>query len=521
MRPSSSSAGRRGTAGEIGDRDTGQAGHTQAFLPIATVGAGGPGQFGRGLDCRHASVASGLAVAGVTGGAWASGPLEARTAGLLLRDAELDGRTRADIRVSGGRVTQVAAGLPGRPGEVVYDCRGGAVLPGLCDHHLHLHALAAADASVRCGPPEVCDRAGLAAVLAAAVPDTRGWVRGVGYAESVAGDLDAAALDRMRGDRPVRVQHRSGALWMLNSAALAATGADGPGTGGHPGTERGADGRPNGRFWRADAWLRSRLPPSDPPGLERVGATLLGHGITAVTDATPGLDTAAVAAITGAMRDGALPQRVQLLGVPLGTTLPGDRGRGGPVAGPFKIVLADSGLPGLDALAGQIGAAHAAGRSVAVHCVTREALVPADLVPDLARLGVRVVTQPGFLADRGDGFLRDVDPRDRDDLYRCGSLLRAGIGVALSSDAPYGPLDPWAVIDAAVARRTASGQVAGPGEAITFARALDAYLAPLGDPGGPPRRVRPGLPADLVVLRAPLARCPAWRTRSGPCWWAE
>jgi predicted amidohydrolase YtcJ len=166
-----------------------------------------------------------------------------------------------------------------------------------------------------------------------------------------------------------------------------------------------------------------------------------------------------------------------------------------------------------------------------VHCVTREALVllvaalreagarpgdriehaalvPADLVPDLARLGVRVVTQPGFLADRGDGFLRDVDPRDRDDLYRCGSLLRAGIGVALSSDAPYGPLDPWAVIDAAVARRTASGQVAGPGEAITFARALDAYLAPLGDPGGPPRRVRPGLPADLVVLRAPLARVP-------------
>jgi predicted amidohydrolase YtcJ len=194
-------------------------------------------------------------------------------------------------------------------------------------------------------------------------------------------------------------------------------------------------------------------------------------------------------------------------------------------------VLADAGLPGLAELAGQIRAAHAAGRGVAVHCVTREALVllvaalreagtrpgdriehaalvPAELVPDLARLGVRVVTQPGFLADRGDDFLRDVDPRDRGDLYRCGSLLRAGIGVALSSDAPYGPLDPWAVINAAVARRTASGQVAGPGEAVTFAGALDAYLTPLGDPGGPPRRVRPGLPADLVVLRAPLARVP-------------
>jgi predicted amidohydrolase YtcJ len=64
------------------------------------------------------------------------------------------------------------------------------------------------------------------------------------------------------------------------------------------------------------------------------------------------------------------------------------------------------------------------------------------------------------------------------------------------------------VIAAATARRTASGQVAGPGERITFCQALDAYLAPPGDPGGAPRRVRPGMPADLVVLRTPLADVP-------------
>ncbi len=446
--------------------------------------------------------------------------------GLLLRGAELGGRTRADVRISGGTVAETGPGLRPLRGEAVYDCGGGAVIAGLCDHHLHLHALAAWNASARCGPPGVTDRAGLAAALAAAPADEQGWVRGVGYIESVAGDLDATALDRLHARRPVRVQHRSGALWMLNSAALAAIGA-GHGAD-HPGLERGPDGQPDGRLWRADAWLRSRLPPAGPPGLAAVGAALLRYGITAVTDATPDLDARAIAAVGEAMARGDLLQRVQLLGVPLGVTLPADHGAAGPVTGPSKIVLADSGLPAYTELAERVRAAHAAGRPVAVHCVSREALilllavlgdagavpgdriehaalVPAGLIPELARLGVRVVTQPGFLPHRGDDFLRDLPPAEHPDLYRCASLQAAGVPVALSSDAPYGPPDPWAGMAAAAGRRTASGRVAGPAERITFAQALRGYLAAPGDPGGPPRRVVPGAAADLVVLRVPLA----------------
>jgi predicted amidohydrolase YtcJ len=445
---------------------------------------------------------------------------------VLLRHAEINGRFRADLRVSRGMVTEVAPALRRRGGEPTFDCQGGAVLPGLCDHHVHLHALAARAGSAECGPPAVTGPAALAGALAAARPDSSGWIRGAGYTESVAGDLDAPALDRFRADRPVRVQHRSGALWMLNTAALTAIGAI---RADHPGVERDAGGRPTGRLWRADAWLRSRLPAAGPPGLTGVGAALLGHGITAVTDATPDLDASAITAIGQAMTRQLLPPRVALLGAPLGVPLPGDRGEPGPSSGPYKIVLADSGLPGYDELTGWIRAARTAGRAVAAHCVTREALVlllavlaetgprpgdriehaalvPPELVPELARLGVRVVTQPGFLAHRGDDFLRDVPPADRPDLYRCATLLSAGIPVALSSDAPFGPLGPWAVIAAAVSRRTASGEVASPGERISFAQALDAYLAPPEDPGGRPRRVSPGLPADLVVLRAPLAQ---------------
>jgi predicted amidohydrolase YtcJ len=396
--------------------------------------------------------------------------------------------------------------------------------------------MAAARTSVRCGPPGVRDRAGLAAALAAATPDEAGWIRGTGYFESVAGDLDALALDRMRADRPVRIQHRSGALWILNTAALGAIGLTGTGgaviAAGHPGVERDAGGRATGRLWRADDWLRhARLPDpaaAVPVRLAGIGAELVRYGLTAVTDATPDLDDAAIARISDSMARAELPPRVHLLGAPLGAALPAVPGLS---AGPCKIVLADSGMLSYAGLTGHITAAHGSGRAVAVHCVTREALVvlvaaltetgtlegdrvehagivPGELLEGLSRLRVRVVTQPGFLADRGDDFLAGLPDADRADLYRCGSLLRAGVRVALSSDAPYGPADPWAVMAAAVSRRTASGAVAGAAERISFGAALDAYLAPPEDPGGAPRRITPGMTADLVVLRAPRAALP-------------
>lgn len=434
--------------------------------------------------------------------------------GLLLRSVELAGRQVRDVRLAGGRITEVGA-LARFPGEPAWDCRGAALLPGLCDHHLHLHALAAADRSVSCGPPATVDPAALGTALADAPADEHGWVRGIGYVESVAGELDAGALDRLHAGRPVRIQHRGGALWMLNGAALRHLGLAG---GEHPGIERARDGTPTGRLWRADDWLRGRLPASRPPDLAGVGRRLAALGITAVTDATPDLAPEAIDAITEAHRSGALPQRPQLLGAPPGH----------PAAGPSKIVLADSGLPDLDALTERIRATHLAGRPVAAHCVTQEALVlllaalddagsmpgdriehaalvPEGLLPALAASGLRVVTQPGFLADRGDDYLRDVPAEQHGDLYRCRSLLDAGVPLALSSDGPYGPLDPWAVIAAAVHRRTGSGAVVAPAERLTPVRALHGYLSTPGHPGGPARRITVGAAADLVLLHTPLA----------------
>src|SRR5699024_11148520 len=125
----------------------------------------------------------------------------------------------------------------------------------------------------------------------------------------------------------------------------------------------------------------------------------------------------------------------------------------------------------------RVAAAHDAGRSVAVHCVTpvqlvlalsagldardrieHASLVPDELIPLLVAAGPTVVTQPGLVHTRGDRYLRDVPADEHDALYRLASLQRAGIRVAASSDAPYGSPGPWLSIHAAVRRQTAGGR---------------------------------------------------------------
>lgn len=435
----------------------------------------------------------------------------------LLREVEVRGR-RTDVLVRDGVIAAVGAGLAPE-GAAVIDGAGGALLPGLHDHHLHLLALAASWTSVRCGPDDVAGADDLARALGNAPPAVDGWVRATGYHESVAGPLDRQALDRLLSYRPVRVQHRSGSLWMLNSAALAAVG---PVLDRSADVERDEHGEPTGRLWRYDARLRRALP-SIAPDLGAVGRRLASYGITGVTDATPDLDPGALSLITDAAASGALPQRVTLLGAPLGERLAGPL-----TTGPCKVLLRDHDLPAFDDLAAAVTDAHALGRGVAVHCVTRESLVltltvidevgarpddriehaavvPPDLAAWMARLGLRVVTQPDFLRTRGATYRREVDPDDLPHLYPYAGLLASGVRTCASSDAPYGEVDPWRVMASAASRLDGQGRALGPAERVPTATALAGYLSPPADPGGRPRTVHVGAAADLVLLGASLA----------------
>jgi predicted amidohydrolase YtcJ len=454
---------------------------------------------------------------------------------MLIRNARLwpsrppsrspSAEAELDVRIAGGRVVECEPGLRTAAGEEEIDAAGCALLPGLHDHHLHLRALAAAQSSVRVGPQGVRSAAELTARLreadAAAAPG--GWLRCVGYHESVAGPLDRWALDRLGADpaRPVRVQHRSGALWVLNSAGVAALGLDddGGGLGGDPaGVERDGDGRATGRLWRMDRWLGDRVParPDERAvGLASVSARAAALGVTGFTDATPGATERDLAGLAAAVADGTIAQRLHCM-APVSVAGPA----GGRFSvGPVKIMLDDETLPSLDALADGVRRAHAARRPVAVHCVTRVqlvltlaaldlagrrpgdriehgAVIPAELVPALR--GLTVVSQPHFVAERGEQYASDVEAADLPDLWRLRSLSDAGVAVAAGSDAPFGGADPWAVMRAA-ARRPA---LLGPGEAIAPAAAIGLFLGSAAAPDVP-RVIAPGARADLVLLRCP------------------
>ncbi len=364
------------------------------------------------------------------------------------------------MRLTGGLITERDPVLRPEPGEEVIDANGGVLLPGLHDHHVHLRALAAAAASVSAGPPGSRTAAELAARLRAADAEQPpgAWLRAVGYHESVAGVLDRHALDRLLPHRPVRVQNRTGALWTVNSLAAARLGLDQCEL---AGVEHDA-GSPTGRLWRMDRWLADRVP-GTAIDLGAVSGKAASLGITGFTDATPGATEHDLASLAEARSRSACAVWRRQGCTHLGRSPPG-RSRSCSTTPPCRR---STNSPTRSA------ARTPPTRPAAVHCVTRVQLVLTLAALDLAgRLpgdriehgaviaagslsdlrGLTVITQPHFVAERGEQYAANVPRDDLPDLWRLRSVIDAGVGVAAGSDAPFGGEDPWQVIRAAARR---------------------------------------------------------------------
>ncbi len=441
---------------------------------------------------------------------------EARS--ILIKRAELideAGRARLkDVRFCGDTITAVGE-LEPSANEQCVDADGGLLIPGLHDHHGHLASYAASLQSVRCGPPDVNSETEL--VEAINRPGS-GWLRGTGFQEGICQQLDRAWLDQNGPNRPVRIQHRSGRLWIFNTLAIEQVKAAAASLAPH---ERERVSRPDGLYYDADEILGGLIRSEAPP-IGQASQRLVKLGVTGINDMTPTNDAKSWDWFLGLQNSDDLLQRVRMSGR---AELSAQKNLPGLACGEVKVHLHDTVLPEFEGFVELISSSHSSGRGVAVHCVTEVALVftlaafraagtlrrdriehasvmPFELVEQLVELGLGVVTQPNFVFERGDAYLRDVPKLQHDSLYRVRTLIDQGIPTAFGTDLPFGDPDPWAAMRAATERRTSSGERLGEHEAVTPERALSGFLGSLENPFVQ-RRVTVGAVSDLVLLKAP------------------
>ncbi|MDN4486648.1 amidohydrolase family protein [Demequina sp. SYSU T00039] len=425
--------------------------------------------------------------------------------------------------VEDGRI--VAVDDPARPADHVVDLEGRWVMPGLWDRHVHFTQWARTwgrlDVSAASSAEEVC------ASVALAPPD--GLLVGFGFRWATW--EQPPTLDGLDAARAAPTVVLSGDLhtsW-VNSAAARELGL------------------PRAGVLREDeAFAAQRVLDAAPPAPEALAAVIAAahaRGLVGIVD----LEMADNAAVwTERVQAGAPPLRVvagfyrELLdsriaqGATTGLGVPGTRGL--VVHGPLKVITDGSlntltahcrdpypagghgiqNVPG-EELARLLSRAHAGGIHAAVHAIGDRAntialdafaasgargsiehaqLLAEDDLPRFAALGVVASVQPEHALDDRDAT--DALWGDRADrAFALRSLLDAGARLALGSDAPVAPLDPWIAIAAAVARTRDGRAPWHPEQAITVVEALAASTR---------HDLSPGAPADLVALdQDPLA----------------
>ena len=454
------------------------------------------------------------------------------------------------VEIDGSRISRVAGASA--DGDRGIDCEGRTVMPGFIDAHTHFLAYASSLHRVDCSPRGVSSIEDIVAAFSQAARVTPGgeWVRGTGYEEfhlqegrhPVGEDLDRATTDR-----PVRLSHRSGHASVLNTygmrlANITMETAE-PSSGLIDRDPR--TGRPTGLFLDLEQWLDQRLEGKYAAGIpdeavHEASQHFLSMGITTFQDASPSNSLDRWRLFKRLRSEGKLDCRVnmmvghQQLGEMLDAGLEFGAGEEGLQVGPAKVMLsgvAGSLQPSKEELIDIVRRAYGLGFPVAIHAVEQEeveaavsaleslarhdpestlvhriehcSIAPPELQARLTRLNAMVVTQPGFLYESGERYLRTVPGDDVPWLYPVRSLRDRGIRVAAGSDAPVASPSPMTAIYSAVTRRAANGETVAPEQRIPVLEALKMYTVDaacaLGQ-GSDKGSLSPGQRADLVVL---------------------
>jgi hypothetical protein len=442
----------------------------------------------------------------------------------------------------------------------VVDCRGKTVLPGFIDPHLHFHGYAESLVTLNLEPwsnvRSISDIQKRIRQFSQEVP-SGAWIRGRGYNEfyldekrhPTRWDLDAAAPLH-----PVKVAHRSGHAHVLNSLALKLVDISKE-TGDPPEGLIDRDivtGEPTGLLYGMGDYLAQRIPPilSDQMelGVKRLNGELCSLGITSFQDASPRNDLNRWNMFRHWKEAGLLKTRVSMaLGVKgfkeyhqsdFRTEVDENQLN---LRGVKVIVHETTGTlrPGQDELNGLVLDIHRSGLQAILHAIEERTIEAACIAtefslgkhpgpdhrhriehcsvcsPSLAKrissLGMTVVTQPSFIYYNGDRYLKTVPATNLRHLYPISTLKKNGVRVAGSSDGPVVPSNPIPGIYSAISRKTESGEILLPEEAITPMEAIKMYTVDAAKAIFEERvkgSLEPGKLADLVVLNGDPTRIP-------------
>lgn len=425
-----------------------------------------------------------------------------------------------DLRIGGGVVTDVAPQLETTGADEVIDADGRWAIPGLWDHHVHLttwsRTRTMVDLAGASGPDEVTRR--VEQHLAGLAGEAPTLLNGFGYRSATwSRPATVAELDAVTGDVPVILTSGDAHNGWLNSAALAVLGVSGV-TGPLDETdwfalqprisalledvEAGGSGTAALRAAMADAAARGvvgvvdlEMPASYRQWRGRV-ADRLDHLRVRASVYPEALD----ALLDEGIRTGdRLTDESDLLTMgPLKIISDGSLNtRTARCCDPYPEAEGNEPAYGkqnydLVTMTGMLHRARSGGLEIALHAIGDAAvdlalqafeatgaagaiehaqLVRLEDLPRMARLGVRASVQPAHLLDDRDTTLRLwADRADR--CFALRSMVDAGVVLALGSDAPVAPLDPWLAMAAAVHRSADEREAWNPAESLTPAEAL-------------------------------------------------